>query len=582
MPPDEPTVLTSTILRTIPTGALVIAAALLAAGCQQREPWDFDPSVTREPLGPVDAYQRRVSRETGFKPATAQAAEAEQAAVEDARETGPLTLSVEQAVLLALRNNRELTVQQFNPLIAGTFEEIERAVYDPVLFGDFQISRDSVESVSRATGQAFSVEGQDTLNEIGLLQELPTGTTLEGTLTHRRSYSSRTPNQHTVRGGLTLTQALLRGFGPEVNLARIRQASIDTQASQFELRGFAETLMAEVETTYWDFALAQREIAIVENALELAQQQQRETEQRVQVGVLAETELAATRAEVARREQALIDARSNLEAIQLRLLRLINPDWTEAGWDREIELLDKPDMAELQLEDVEAHVAIARQLRPDLNEARLQIERGRLEVIQTRSGLLPRLDFFITMGKTGFAEAFGEAVRTVDGPGYDFAAGISGDYPLGNRAAEAAQRQALLSRHQAAQAVNNLMQLVDMDVRTALVEVRRAARQIEATRATRELQEETLRSETAKFRVGSSTTLLVAQAQRDLLESQLEEVAAVVAYRQALIELYRLEGSLLERRGIMAPGRDGGVQRLARQTWEERGDNRGQMQDVQQ
>lgn len=41
---------------------------------------------------------------------------------------------------------------------------------------------------------------------------------------------------------------------------------------------------------------------------------------------------------------------------------------------------------------------------------------------------------------------------------------------------------------------------------------------------------------------------------RDLLASQISEVQAVAAYLKAVVELYRLDGSLLQRRGITAPG----------------------------
>ena len=56
--------------------------------------------------------------------------------------------------------------------------------------------------------------------------------------------------------------------------------------------------------------------------------------------------------------------------------------------------------------------------------------------------------------------------------------------------------------------------------------------------------------------MGKSTSFLVAQAQRDLLASRIAEVRAIVNYLKALIDLYRQDGSLLERRGIAAPGRD--------------------------
>ncbi len=55
--------------------------------------------------------------------------------------------------------------------------------------------------------------------------------------------------------------------------------------------------------------------------------------------------------------------------------------------------------------------------------------------------------------------------------------------------------------------------------------------------------------------LGDSTSLLVAQAQRDLLAARLAEVESIVNYRIALVELFLAEGSLLERRGMaMGPG----------------------------
>jgi outer membrane protein TolC len=60
--------------------------------------------------------------------------------------------------------------------------------------------------------------------------------------------------------------------------------------------------------------------------------------------------------------------------------------------------------------------------------------------------------------------------------------------------------------------------------------------------------------------VGASTTLLVAQAQRDLLISSIAEVRSIINYRIALVRLYLAEGSLLERRGVRLPaGETGGL-----------------------
>jgi outer membrane protein TolC len=354
---------------------------------------------------------------------------------------------------------------------------------------------------------------------------------------------------------LTVTQALLRGFGTRANLASLRQAELDTLSSEYELRGFAESLVAQVEATYWDYALAERQIEIYTQSLKLAEDQLTETVERIETGALAETELAAAQAEVALRREDLINARSSFATVRLRLLRLLNPPGTE-NWERDIVLQNQPIVLDTPLDEVVSHVQVALRMRPELNQALLGVKRGDLEIVKTRNGLLPKMDLFITLGKSGYANSFGRSFRELDGDNYDFLVGFTFEYPLANRDAEARHQRAVLTRKQSVEAVGNLTQLVELDVRSAYIEVDRASEQVAATGATRKLQEEKLRAETEKFRVGKSTSLLVAQAQRDLVASQISEIQAVVNHLKALVELYRLEGSLLERRGISAPGRE--------------------------
>ncbi|MBL26273.1 MAG: transporter [Rhodospirillaceae bacterium] len=468
---------------------------------------------------------------------------------------GPLQVSVEQAVLLALSHNRSLAAERLNPLIQSTFEDVERAVFDPTIFANAQYDEEARQQSDRATRALFAVEAEGWSAEAGIRQTLPTGTDIELSLSENLTASNRTQDQYGSRAGLTLTQALLRGASLEANLASIHQAEIATLQSAYELRGFAEALVAEVETTYWDLVLAQKQMDIFAESLAVAEQQRDETEKRVNVGQLAETELAAARAEVALREQGLIDARSTLEKTRLNLLQLMNPK-SDAGWDRIVVPSTIPDPLDLPEDNVRDRVALALALRPELNQARLAAESDRLEVIATRNGLLPRLDFFITLGKSGYAAAFNQSVNDVSGPSYDFTAGFNFELPVGNRQASALHLGAIASRTQAIRSLENLAQLTALDVRTATLEVERAKRQIAASAATRALQEEVLRAAVAKFQVGNGTAFSVAQAQRDLLESRIAEIEAIVAHRQALIELYRVEGSLLKRRGIDAPGGD--------------------------
>jgi outer membrane protein len=469
---------------------------------------------------------------------------------------GPLKLTVTEAILFSLENNRALVVQRLNPSIQQTLEDQERAVFDPVTNAEVSAGTAEEERLARSGSETEDFTTDVAQGIISLEQYFPTGTTvaLEAG-TQMNDTSLYDDSFYTTRLGMTVTQALLRGYGTEVNLARLQQARLDTRMSEFELRGFTESLVADVERTYWDYALARRQIEIVEESLKIAGQQLSETRELITVGRLARAELPAVQAEVAAQEQALIEARAAKESIHLQLVRLLNP----AGpgiWQREVDLIHQPTLPEINLEDVGQYVAVSMRMRPILNQARLEILNDDLELVKTKNGLLPLMDLFITLGKSGYANSFGESISNINEDNYDALAGVRFNYPIFNRDAKAAHRRALLSREQAQKALDNLSQLVEIDVRTAYIEVNRTKQQIAASSVTRSFNEDKLRTETEKLRVGKSTSFLVAQAQRDLLVSRIAEVRALANYLKALIDLYRQDGSLLERRRIAAPGRE--------------------------
>lgn len=468
---------------------------------------------------------------------------------------GSLSLSLEDVVVLALHHNRDLEVEQLNPVIAGTFAEIERGLYDPELFAEGSYTEERASETARSTGSQFSVEGQDVEIAAGVRQRLPTGTTIEGSVEHDRSISNRAPEQQVARFGLTVTQSLLQGFGPAVNLASIRQAELDEVASRYELRGYVEALVAEAEIGYWTFVLAREEIAIFEESLALARKQLADVQERIEVGVVAQTEAAAAQADVALREQALIDARSELAERRLRLLRIIDGGGT-GQLQRELAATSEPLVDPAPVEDLTERLALAERARPDLRQAELLYQQRQLETVITRNGLLPRMDVFMTYGLTGYADTWHEAYDNIPNEKrtYDFTVGLELSHFLGNRSAEARHRRARFSHRQAERAIENLRQLIHLDILLAANELERSRQQVEASRTTREFQQETVNAERERFDLGTSTALLVAQAQRDLLASQIAEIEAVIGYQIARVELYLAEGSLLERRGLEIPG----------------------------
>jgi outer membrane protein TolC len=522
----------------------MVAALLLPVSCTTGTAWT-DRMLDVPPLPAQDNVQEPPAAEVRTEPITERSASAE-----------ALSITLSEAILLCLENNAALVVERLNPPLQQTFEDQERAIFDPEINAEISVGREKGERLARSGSNTEAFTNDMIEGVISLQQYFPTGTRVaieahtqieDASLYSETFYSSRL--------GMTVTQALLRGYGTQVNRVQLQQARLDSRMSEYELRGFTASLVAELEQTYWDYALAQRQIEIVEASLAVARQQQDETEELINIGRLARAELSAVQAEVAAEEQALIEARAKKDTMRLQLLRLLNPKG--AGlWARDVELIHQATLPVIKTESVELHAAVSKRMRPILNEARLQVLRGDLELVKTRNGILPLLDFFLTLGKSGYASSFGESIDNISEDNFDAMAGVRFQYPLKNRDADARHQRALLSREQNQKVLANLTQIVEVDVRRAHIEVNRTQQQIAATSVTRKFDEEKFRTETEKLRVGKSTSFLVAQAQRDLLSSRIREVQALTNYLKALINLYLLDGSLLERRGIAAPGRE--------------------------
>jgi len=462
-----------------------------------------------------------------------------------------IRLSLQETLLRVLENNRELKVRRYAPEINRTAEESALAKFD--------LGRSVDLNLGKSSRTATTINGKGTDTDTGSLgvtlsKLYESGTKIQGTLSENfSSVDGAISDDWRTNFSLTLSTPLRQGRGSDVNLAAIRQARNSTAISNYELRAYIESLVAQTESAYWDCLLTKRQIQIYTESLSLARQQLKETREKIKVGQIAQTELAAALAEVALRNESLINANSNYETALLKLRKLLSIGGTH-GWTVALEFPEIPARTDETMDPVESCVENALTMRPEVNQSLLSIRNNDLQLVVTRNGLLPRLDFFITLGRTGYADSFGDSVSDIDNDSYDLQTGLSWELAKHNRSARATHRRATLNMEMARESLENLMETIQVDVRSAWIEANRALNQIPATGATRRSQEETYRAENEKYKVGLSTSYLVSQAQRDLLSSQIAEVQAVVNYYKALVSLWKSDGSLLLRRGIDAPG----------------------------
>jgi len=505
----------------------------------------------------------------------------------------PLKLTVEFAIDMALENNQALKVEKVDPEVARTLIAQQRAAFDPTVAANYGYTRGRIEhdldvathvplpatASAAATTRLTNLGAVDSRVEtgattttnsatVGVSEFLPTGTTVSANLmpswTRIDNFSSSSDvgqgndtHGRATTAELSLTQHLLKGSRLKVNLASLREARLAAFSTDYGLRVSVEALVAQVESTYWDYCLALQQIRILEDSLKVAEAQAAEAGERIRIGTLAESEQAPAAAEVALRRSQLIDGKSSAAQLRLTLLRLLNPSET-ALQNQEVTLASEPVVPEIPLDTVDESLVFAQRMRPEVNQARLQIQQDDLEMVKAKDGLLPQLDAVVALSKdvthTEYDDPLLVSTKDVKDDAYQINVGAQFSYPIGNRAARAGFQQAGLTLDKDKDALKDASQQVEKDVRGAYVELSRAHEQLSATAASRRAQEVVAQTELEKFRVGTSTALLVSQAQRDLLQAQINEVQAVKNFLQAVVALYKADGSLLLRRGIECPG----------------------------
>jgi len=459
--------------------------------------------------------------------------------------TDTLQLSLRDALTRAMRDNPLVRIERINTEAASTFVSEHRYAYEPRV-------KLSYGTTERSGGPYFQDSHEASLSVSGTA---PTGTGVEvwtgaSALSPASRIHPNTPigstHQNTV--GITVTQSLLQGLSPSANLAPLRKARIDVSIREEELAAYAQRLLGDTERAYWDLLLSGEQMKIYEYSLELAQRLLYESEERLKTGSVAPIDLVAIRAEVASRERQLFDAATAYQQKTLYLVYLMN---APELWSASLNLTDSALEMLGNADSVSEHLEAARKFRPDLRLASMQAQKGELDLIQTKNGLLPKLDFFISLQGNSFAENFSNAF-TPDSPSSAVAAGLTLQFPFTNGASRERHRRAVFSTEQQKLSVENFSRLLEYEIRSAHMEVVRAHRQIETAETVSALQLQKLEAEQEKMAAGKSTGYAVLQIQRDLVSANLDEAQARTAYINALLALYTRDGTLLARRGVSA------------------------------
>ncbi len=461
-------------------------------------------------------------------------------------------LTLENAVRLALANNRSIKVDNYSRAIARANLLSAYGQFEPAL--GFERSYSQTYSASFAnTDTGFLpvstfIQSDNYSLSLGGLMPWGTQYTLTGTAANQRGPYNGFTNNFLTFGGVQVRQPLLRGFGLSANLLGVRVARADRRISEWQYRQTVIDTVTNVTVAYSNLVAAHEVLRIATKSRDLAANLLAENERRAQVGSMSANDVTSARARTALREEAILFAARSVRDTdnQLRLLM------GEEAFPNDGPLLDvaapaPPDLTVQPAEDLKKAYA----LRPDFQQARLGVDKSRYNAAAARSQMLPQVDFVGSYGYTGLDQSFAQSRRLVSDQDHRaFSAGVVVSVPLTLMQGRGRARAARLQYRQAEADVKRLEENIALSVAAAAGQIDTTAQRVAAARAAVTLTQQSLDEEIKKLRAGVSSTFNVLYIQDQLAGAENSFIQAQADQRRAAAVYEHETGTTLERNQI--------------------------------
>jgi len=463
------------------------------------------------------------------------------------------SLSLKECLQIALEHSLDIKIERFAPQIADyrlnvaysayepTFDALSTRTFDKSPGGVDDENRPFPGTKTRTDEVAASVNGV-----------LPTGLSYDlGGRAQDKSGRSATGPFEGSDGlvSIELRQPLLRNFWTDGVRLEIQMNKRFLKISEEEFRLRVMNVVTAVEFAYFDLKLAWENLRVQQSALVRAEQLLAGQKERVAQGTLAPLDEKQAESQVASQHADVLSAERILAAQQNELKSLLSDDF-KVWQDVVIEPVDEL-TAPRQSFSRAASWEVGMAQRPELQQARLELQRLGFVLKYRRNQMFPQLD---VVGSYGYNGAGREFSRTLSGferrdsPFYSYGAELS--VPLGNGSARNNYKIAKSENQRSLLRLQQLEQTVLIEIEDAVKLAQTNFERVDSTQRARLFAQQALDAEQTKFENGRSTSFFVLQFQRDLTTARLREAQSLADYNKALAQLTLREGTVLDRNNL--------------------------------
>ena len=449
-----------------------------------------------------------------------------------------MPLSLREAVARALEANPALAARRMDRMLDRYDREDAERHFAP----QWEIGRGvGTYRHDQATGaRSLTLEAG-----LGVTLRLPSGGTFEAGPGWRGTIGNAAGGRQSTGVRATIRQSLGRGAGRAIAGLPVTEAALRERGRVEALRQAVSEVVTQVAQAYQAVIQAELQGRIEHDALAQARAAREVVEALIGAGRVARSERTLSDAGVAEREIGVVRSEEAQSAARTALAELLG---LEAG----VRIVTTEPL-EVRPEAPDGGASLARALEhdPGYRQARIALEQAAFA--RRRADDATRWDVALSA----------EAAYDGDGPD-DLAGRVAshGSYtvrldvaiPFGGGEDRKSERAALAARIRhlkAARAVETTRRELDIAVERGVATVRSRIRGMRLARESLALAQRTEAIEAGRPRRGLTSSYRMGQIRSDLARAATAELNARIDYLDAVAALRRIEGTTLERWGIM-------------------------------
>ena len=208
--------------------------------------------------------------------------------------------------------------------------------------------------------------------------------------------------------GINLTQPILRDAWIDQGRAQILINKRMLKSSEFSFVGQIMQTVSAVEQAYYNLVAARENVKVAEKALELAKRTLLGNRKKVEVGALAQLDEREAESQVASSEADLLGAQRDLALRGSVLKNLLTSDYPKLHG---IQFVPSENLVPVPMAfEVQESWRKGLAQRPDLQQARIDLERRDITLRYQKNQLFPALDLIGSYGHNGLNSSYGRVL----------------------------------------------------------------------------------------------------------------------------------------------------------------------------